>query len=319
MPHNERFWVKFHFRSQQGIENLTDAEAEALVGRDRETHHRDLYEAIERQEFPRWTLSVQIMPEKDAGSYPINPFDLTKVWPKSDYPLIEVGVVELNRNAENHFADVEQAAFAPANVVPGISFSPDKMLQGRLFSYGDAQRYRLSVNYHQIPVNAPRGAKYVHSYHRDGLMRVDANAGGATPYEPNTRGEWQEQPDFREPPLSIEGSADHWNHRVDDDYYSQPGALFRQMTAEQQQTLFDNTARAHERRIEAGPAIAHRTLHDGGSGIRRGGGQGHRGAGKSVGIAVLPFQVGSGLYAGQEGKPCLPGRLDCQLAASTSG
>jgi catalase len=129
-------------------------------------------------------------------------------------------------------------------VVPGISFSPDKMLQGRLFSYGDAQRYRLSVNYHQIPVNAPRGAKYVHSYHRDGLMRVNANAGGATPYEPNTRGEWQEQPDFREPPLSIEGSADHWNHRVDDDYYSQPGALFRQMTAEQQQTLFDNTARA---------------------------------------------------------------------------
>ena len=120
-----------------------------------------------------------------------------------DYPLIEVGVMELNRNPENHFADVEQAAFTPANVVPGISFSPDKMLQGRLFSYGDAQRYRLSVNYHQIPVNSPRGAKYVHSYHRDGLMRVNANAGGATPYEPNTRGEWQEQPDFREPPLSL--------------------------------------------------------------------------------------------------------------------
>jgi catalase len=153
-------------------------------------------------------------------------------------------VVELNRNPENHFADVEQAAFAPANVVPGISFSPDKMLQGRLFSYGDAQRYRLSVNYHQVPVNAPRGAKYVHSYHRDGLLRVDANTGGATPYEPNTRGEWQQQPDYREPPLSIEGTADHWNHRVDDDYYSQPGALFRKMTVEQQQTLFDNTARA---------------------------------------------------------------------------
>jgi catalase len=189
-------------------------------------------------------MYVQIMPEKEAGSYPINPFDLTKVWPKRDFPLIEVGVVELNRNPTNFFSDVEQAAFAPANVVPGISFSPDKMLQGRLFSYGDAQRYRLSVNYHQVPVNAPRGAKYVHSYHRDGLMRVDANAGGATPYEPNTRGEWQEEPDFREPPLSIDGSADHWNHRLDEDYYSQPGALFRMMKAEQQQTLFDNTARA---------------------------------------------------------------------------
>ena len=149
--------------------------------------------------------------------------------------------MELNRNAENFFADVEQAAFNPANVVPGIGFSPDKMLQGRLFSYGDAQRYRLSVNFNQIPVNAARSP--VHSYHRDGTMRVDGNAGGATPYEPNTRNEWQEQPDFREPPLSIEGAADHWNHRVDDDYYSQPGALFRLMAPSQQQALFENTAR----------------------------------------------------------------------------
>jgi catalase len=240
----ERFWVKFHFRTQQGISNLTDAEAEALIGLDRESHHRDLYEAIERREFPRWTLFVQIMPEKDAATFKVNPFDLTKVWSQRQYPLIEVGVMELNRNAENHFADVEQAAFSPSNVVPGISFSPDKMLQGRLFSYSDAQRYRLTVNYHQIPVNAPRGAKHVHSYHRDGLMRVDGNMGGATSYDPNTRGEWQEQPDFREPPLSIEGSADHWNHRVDDDYYSQPGDLFRLMTPTRQQTLFDNTARA---------------------------------------------------------------------------
>jgi catalase len=240
----ERFWVKFHFRTQQGISNLTDAEAEALIGLDRESHHRDLYEAIERREFPRWTLFVQIMPEKDAATFKVNPFDLTKVWSQRQYPLIEVGVMELNRNAENHFADVEQAAFSPSNVVPGISFSPDKMLQGRLFSYSDAQRYRLTVNYHQIPVNAPRGAKHVHSYHRDGLMRVDGNMGGATSYDPNTRGEWQEQPDFREPSLSIEGSADHWNHRVDDDYYSQPGDLFRLMTPTRQQTLFDNTARA---------------------------------------------------------------------------
>ncbi|MDR6376171.1 catalase [Paraburkholderia caledonica] len=240
----ERYWVKFTFKSEQGIGNLSDAQAADLIGRDRESHHRDLYEAIDRAEFPRWKMFVQVMPEKDAGQYHINPFDLTKVWPRKDYPLIEVGYFELNRNPENQFADVEQAAFSPANVVPGISFSPDKMLQGRLFSYGDAHRYRLSVNHHQIPVNAPRGTKNVHSYHRDGLMRVDGNAGGTTPYNPNTKGEWEEQPDFAEPPLSIEGAADHWNHRVDDDYFSQAGALFRLMSPAQQQALFENTARS---------------------------------------------------------------------------
>ena len=239
---NERFWVKFTFKTQQGIQNLTDAEAEELVGKDRESSHRDLYESIENKDFPRWTLYVQIMPEKEAGTYHINPFDLSKVWPHGDYPLIEVGVLELNRNADNHFAEVEQAAFNPANVVPGISFSPDKMLQGRLFSYGDAQRYRLGVNHSHIPVNAPKCP--FHSYHRDGQMRVDGNQGGTLGYEPNSEQEWAEQPDFREPPLSIEGAADHWNHRVDEDYYSQPRALFRLMTAAQQQALFDNTARA---------------------------------------------------------------------------
>jgi catalase len=238
----ERFWVKFHLVTQQGVENLTDEQAAALVGVDRESSHRDLYEAIERKEFPRWKLFVQIMPEKDAAAYPVNPFDLTKVWSKKDYPLIEVGVMELNRNAENHFADVEQSAFNPANVVPGIGFSPDRMLQGRLFSYGDAQRYRLGVNHNLIPVNGPRCP--VHSYHRDGAMRVDGNAGGATPYNPNTRGEWLDQPDFSEPPLSLEGAADHWNHRVDEDYYSQPGALFLLMSDTQKQALFDNTARS---------------------------------------------------------------------------
>jgi len=239
---NERFWVKFTFKTQQGIQNLTDAEAEALVGKDRESSHRDLYESIENKDFPRWTLYVQIMPEKEAGTYHLNPFDLSKVWPHGDYPLIEVGVLELNRNADNHFAEVEQAAFNPANVVPGISFSPDKMLQGRLFSYGDAQRYRLGVNHSHIPVNAPKCP--FHSYHRDGQMRVDGNQGGTLGYEPNSEQEWAEQPDFREPPLSLEGAADHWNHRVDEDYYSQPRALFRLMTPAQQQVLFDNTARA---------------------------------------------------------------------------
>jgi catalase len=166
---NERFWVKFHLECQQVIKNLTDAEAEAIIAKDRESHQRDLYEAIERKDYPRWRMCLQVMPEKEAAKMPYNPFDLTKVWYHKDYPLIEVGMFELNKNPENYFADVEQAAFNPANIVPGIGLSPDKMLQGRLFSYGDAQRYRLGVNHHQIPVNAPR-CPY-HSYHRDGAMQ----------------------------------------------------------------------------------------------------------------------------------------------------
>lgn len=239
---NQRFWVKFHLLTQQGIKNLTDEEAEALIGRDRESHQRDLLEAIDRKDFPRWTMYVQIMPEHEAATYKHNPFDLTKVWFHKDYPLIEVGVLELNRNPENYFADVEQAAFNPANVVPGMSFSPDKMLQGRLFAYGDAQRYRLGVNHHSIPVNAPR--RPVHSFHRDGQMRVDGNHGATLGYEPNSYGQWQEQPAFAEPPLGIWGAADRWNHREDDDYYTQPGMLFRLMSPEQQAVLFENTARA---------------------------------------------------------------------------
>jgi catalase len=238
----QRFWVKFTWKTQQGIENLSDAEAAQLIGGDRESHQRDLFSSIENGDFPRWTLYVQVMPESEAGGYAINPFDLTKIWPRKDYPLLEVGVLELNRNPDNVFAEVEQAAFNPGNVVPGIGFSPDKMLQGRLFSYSDAQRYRLGVNHSLIPVNAPRCP--VHSYHRDGQMRVDDNRGGLLGYEPNSAGEWAEQPDFAEPPLSLEGAAGHWNHRVDDDYFSQPRALFRLMSTAQQQILFDNTARA---------------------------------------------------------------------------
>jgi catalase len=240
---NERHWVKFHFKTQQGIRNLTDAESAALIGDDRESHHRDLFESIENRDFPRWTLFVQIMPEAAAANFPYHPFDLTKVWLHGDSPLIEVGVMELNRNPENFFAEVEQSAFNPANVAPGISFSPDKMLQGRLFAYGDAQRYRLGVNHHLIPVNAPRCP--VNSYHRDGAMRVDGNHGGTLGYEPNSYGEWQEQPDFAEPPLNLSGAAAHWNYRDDDtDYYSQPGALFRLITPAQQNVLCENTARS---------------------------------------------------------------------------
>ncbi len=239
---NERHWVKFHLKTQQGIRNLSDEEAEAMIAKDRESHQRDLYDSIENDDFPRWTMFIQVMPEKDASTCPFNPFDLTKVWPHGEYPLIEVGVLELNRNPENYFAEVEQSAFNPAHIVPGIGFSPDKMLQGRLFSYGDAQRYRLGVNHHLIPVNASRCP--FHSYHRDGAMRVDGNYASTLGYEPNSYGEWQEQPDFSEPPFSVEGAADHWNHREDDDYYSQPRALFQMMSTEQKAALFGNTARA---------------------------------------------------------------------------
>lgn len=240
---NERYWVKFHFRCEQGIRNLTDEEAAKLVGEDRESSQRDLYDAIEKGDFPRWTLLVQVMPEAEAATYRFHPFDLTKIWSKKDYPLIEVGYFELNRNPDNYFQDVEQAAFTPANVVPGIGFSPDRMLQGRLFSYGDAHRYRLGVNHHQIPVNTPRCP--FHSYHRDGAMRVDGNHGSRLHYEPNSYGEWQEQRDFSEPPLALSGVADRYDFREDDsDYFTQPGDLFRLMAVDEQQRLFANTARA---------------------------------------------------------------------------
>jgi catalase len=240
---NERIWVKFHLKTQQGIKCLTDQEAEAIIAKDRESHQRDLLDSIDNSDFPKWNVKIQVMTEQVAQKCRFNPFDLTKVWPHKDYPLIDVGVMELNKNPENYFVDVEQAAFNPANIVPGIGFSPDKMLQGRLFSYGDAQRYRLGVNHLLIPVNKARCP--VTGYHRDGQMRVDDNYGATLGYEPNSYGEWQEQPEFKEPPLEIDGAADHWNHRQDnDDYYSQAGDLFKIMSKEQQQVLFENTARA---------------------------------------------------------------------------
>jgi len=240
---NRRTWVKFHLRTLQGIENLSDAEAEAVVAKDRESNQRDLFEAIEAGEYPRWLLQIQTMTEEEAAVYRINPFDLTKVWPHGDYPLQDVGILELNRNPENFFAEVEQAAFNPMNIVDGIGFSPDKVLQGRLFSYGDAQRYRLGVNFNQIPVNRPRCP--VHSYHRDGMMRVDGNYGAAISYEPNSFGEWAESPERKEPPLTYGGASYSYVERAfDDDYYSQPAALFRLLTPADRSALFDNTARA---------------------------------------------------------------------------
>jgi len=240
---NERIWVKFHLKTEQGIKCLTDQEAEAVIAKCRESNQRDLFDSIENGDFPKWNVKIQVMTDAEAAKLSYNPFDLSKVWSQKDFPPINVGTVELNKNPENYFAEVEQAAFNPANIVPGISFSPDKMLQGRLFSYGDAQRYRLGVNHSLIPVNAPRCP--VHSFHRDGQMRVDGNHGATLGYEPNSYGEWQEQPETKEPKLALSGAADHWSHREDDDdYYSQPGNLFRLMSPEQQQVLFDNTARA---------------------------------------------------------------------------
>lgn len=240
---NERVWVKFHFRSQQGVQNLTDQEAAMVVAGDRESHQRDLYSAIEQGQYPKWTLFVQIMTEEESRKMPYNPFDLTKMWFKKDFPLIEVGELVLNRNSDNYFADVEQSAFNPANNVPGIGYSPDRMLQTRLFAYGDAQRYRLGVNHHQIPVNAPQGVVNPHSFHRDGQMRVDGNMGSELHYEPNSYGNWKDNYKDAEP-MQDGGDVYQYDFREDDhDYYTQPGMLFRNMTDEQKLVLFENTAR----------------------------------------------------------------------------
>lgn len=238
----ERHWVKFHFKTQQGIRNWTNEEAAKVIGEDRESHQRDLYEAIERGDFPKWTMYIQAMPEADAQKTPYNPFDLTKTWPHADYPLIEVGVLELNRNPENYFAEVEQSSFSPANVVPGIGHSPDKMLQFRIFSYADAARYRLGINHDQLPVNRPRCP--VHNYARDGRMRFDGNGGGSVNYEPNSFGGPAQAPAYREPPLRLDGDADRYDHRAGNDDYAQPGALFRLMSAGQQRQLCGNIAAA---------------------------------------------------------------------------
>lgn len=242
---NERVWVKFHFKTLQGIKTITDEEAAIIVSKDRESHQKDLFEAIERKDYPRWEMQVQIMTEEQARKMPYNPFDLTKVWYKKDFPLQSVGILELNRNPENYFADVEQAAFIPAAVVPGIGYSPDKMLQGRLLIYSDAQRYRLGVNYNLIPVN--KAKVEVNSNHRDGMMRTDDNFGARTHYFPNSFGEWNDSKELNEPPLKVHGDIDHYDFRKDDDnYYEQPGLLFKLMSKAQQQVLFENTARNME-------------------------------------------------------------------------
>lgn len=238
---NERFWVKFHFKTQQGIKCMSPEKADRLAGEDPDYHTRQLFNAIEEGKYPRWTLYIQIMPELEAEHYRWNPFDLTKVWLHGDYPLIEVGILELNRNPINYFAEIEQAAFSPSNVVPGISFSPDKMLQARIFSYADAHRYRLGGNFERLPVNTPQGTQVHNPYQRDGSMRFDDNGGKGPNYEPNSFGGPKEDPSYKEPPLKISGDADRYEQKrgVDDDYI-QPGNLFRLMSARQQKELIEN-------------------------------------------------------------------------------
>ncbi len=240
---NERVWVKFHFKSKQGIKCWLNSEAGDVVADDRESAQRDLFNAIENGEFPQWRFCIQTMTETQAAQYKHNPFDLTKVWSHKDFPLQDVGILELNRNPENYFAEVEQAAFAPSNIVPGIDFSPDKVLQARIFAYADAQRYRIGTNYGLLHVNCPRHASS-NNYQRDGSMRFDDNAKGAVNYEPNTcQGPHQDQ-NYQEPALRLQGDAARYDHRDGNDDYSQAGDLFRLMSADQQQQLFTNIAGA---------------------------------------------------------------------------
>ena len=238
----ERYWVKFHFKTMQGHKHWTNEEANEVIANDRESSQRDLYDAIEGGDFPKWRLCVQIMPEADAEKTPYNPFDLTKVWPHKDYPLIEVGVVELNRNPEHYFAEIEQSSFSPSNIVPGIGFSLDKVLQSRIFAYADAHRYRVGTHYEKLPVNKPIAA--VNSYHADGPMRFDAPKGTDAYYEPNSFGGPVQKDSVKEPPLRISGDADRYNHRDGNDDYSQPGDLFRLFDEAQRQRFFSNIAAA---------------------------------------------------------------------------
>jgi len=224
---NEKVWVKFHFKSLNGINNFTNDEAAEMKGMDPDFAQRDLVEAIDRKEFPKWVLKIQVMTDAQAREFPYNPFDLTKVWPHGDFPLHEVGIMELNQIPKNYFADVEQSAFAPAHVVDGIDYSPDKMLQGRLLSYPDAHRYRLGVNYEQIPVN--KCPYMVANYERDGSMRVDDNGNSDPNYFPNSFDDIFPDPQYKELPMEMESNTADWfdrNGPGDHDHFTQPGLLF---------------------------------------------------------------------------------------------
>jgi catalase len=238
----KQFFVKYHFKTDQGIECLSAQEAARLAGENPDSHQMDLHEAIHRREFPSWTLRVQIMPAAEATSYRLNPFDLTKVWPHSDYPLLEVGRLVLDRNPKNYFAEVEQAAFDPAHFVAGIGPSPDKMLQGRLFAYGDAHRYRLGINHTQLPINRPHATEAA-NYGHDGFMRFDENHGAQKNYEPNSYGGPAQSNEPLYGPLAVSGTSGsyEWESRDGDDF-AQAGELYRLQDGEAQERLVANIA-----------------------------------------------------------------------------
>lgn len=236
----EAFWIKYHFKTDQGIQNLTRQEAEHIKGTDPDHATRDLHNAIEKGDFPSWTLQVQVMPCGEEENYRFDIFDVTKVWPHGDYPLIEVGKMVLNRNPANYFAEVEQAAFSPGNFVPGIAASPDKMLQGRLFAYHDAHRYRLGPNYLLLPVNRPKAVK-VENYQRDGYMRFDENGGGSPNYYPNSFGGPEPDAGAAEPVYDVAGKVGRQPYRHPNDDFVQPGNLYRNvMTDQDRENLIGN-------------------------------------------------------------------------------
>jgi catalase len=225
------WWVQYHFKTEQGIQNFTREEALRMAGQDPDHATRDLYEAIAKGDFPSWRVSVQIMPPEEARAYRWNIFDITKVWPHADYPLIDIGRMVLNRNPRNYFAEVEQAAFCPGNFVPGIAASPDKMLQARLISYHDAHLHRLGPNYQLLPVNAPKACQAT-NYQRDGFMRLDDNGGGGPNYWPNSMGGPRPDPSVAEPPIDLEGQAARHPQELTDDDFFQPGELYRRVMTE---------------------------------------------------------------------------------------
>lgn len=239
----ERVWVKFHFKTAQGHKFYTNREAVGIVGNSRESYQEQLFSAIEEGRFPKWAVYAQIMTPEQADACAFNPFDLTKVWPHGDYPLVEVGEFELNRNPDNYFAEIEQAAFSPSNIVRGIGFSPDKMLQARIFSYSDAHRYRLGTHYEALPVNKPKCP--VHHYHKDGAMRFFENAPNPDAYyEPNSFAGPVEDQRYQEPPMPLAGPADRWEHREGNDDFSQARALFNLFDDDQRGRLYSNIAAA---------------------------------------------------------------------------
>jgi catalase len=237
---NQRFWVKFHFKTLQGIRNLTNKEAENVIAKDRESNQRDLFESIEKKDFPRWKFQIQIMSEEEAEKAAFNPFDLTKIWPHKEYPLMDAGELVLNENPKNYFNEIEQSSFSPSNVVPGISFSPDKMLQARIFSYADAHRYRVGTYYESLPVNKP--IVDVNTYYLDGSMNYEMKEPADAYYEPNSFGGFMEDKSALEPPLDVNGYADRYDHRDGNDDFSQAKALFNLMNEEQKEQLFNNIA-----------------------------------------------------------------------------